>query len=151
MDRRQFAGLVVGTVVVGMAPGIAFAQGGDPAIGPDERRYAIGTLGVGGVALAASQLAQQRARSPWVRQFADFEVAEQSAVAQVLGEATGFTPPPPNARDREMLERLSDARDDGFDRDYVQGQIDGHRRLLAIQERLLAQDAGRQPSMRWWR
>jgi putative membrane protein len=155
VDRRQFAGVVLGAAVVGLvAPAAAFAQDGNmpdgaAPLGPDEQRYVLNTLGVGGVALAASQMAQQRAQSPWVRQFADFEVAEQTAVAQVLNEASGVAPPPPNPRDREMLDRLADIRGPGFDRDYVMGQIDGHRRLLTVQERLLASGGTGDPSMRW--
>ena len=149
MDRRQFAGVALGAAMVGLiAPAAAFAQGDAPPLGADERRYVLNTLGVGGVALAASQMAQQRAQSPWVRQFADFEVAEQTAVAQVLNEASGIAPPPPNPRDREMLDRLDDMRGSGFDRDYVTGQIDGHRRLLTVQDRLLGIGSV-DPSMRW--
>lgn len=67
-------------------------------MGPAERRHAVDTLAVGSVALQTSRVAQGRAARPMVRQFADFEVEEQTTVAQVVNEMTGGLPPPPPRR-----------------------------------------------------
>lgn len=162
MDRRIFGrNLVFGALGLTAAPALAQydPQGGprDPQyggrpprpgmgpMGPGEQRYAEATLAVGGVSLRSSQLAQGRVRAPRVAEFADFEVAEQTTVAQVLGEM-GFTPPPPAPMDQQMLDRLSSARGPDFERQYVMAQMDGHRRLLAIQERYIQE--GRDPGAR---
>ena len=40
---------------------------------------------------------------------------------------------------RAALDRLNAARGPAFDREYVLAQIDGHRRLLGVQDRYLSQ------------
>lgn len=45
-----------------------------------------------------------------------------------------------------MTADLARARGDGFDRMYIMGQMDGHRRLLGVQERYLSE--GRDPHQR---
>ena len=114
--------------------------------GDAERRHATDTLRIGGVALQTSEIAERRASRYGVKQFAGFEVAEQSTIADIIREATGMTPPPPDAGARAMMARLNAARGAAFDMAYVRGQLDGHRDLLAVQERYLAE--GRDPDMR---
>jgi len=115
--------------------------GGDP-----ERRAAFETLRIGSLALQTSQLAQSRARGYRVREFADFEVAEQTTIAQIIRESTGLTPPPPDPMARDVMARLQNARGADFERAYVAAQIDGHQKLLAVQDRYLS--VGRDPGMR---
>ena len=116
-------------------------------MGPAERQHAMDTLAVGSVALETSRLARSRARNPLVREFAELEVEEQTTVSQIINEMTGgLPPPPPSPSDRRLLERLSAGRGPGFDRDYILGQVDGHQRLLTIQDRYLS--AGRNPHQR---
>ena len=110
-------------------------------MGPAERRHVTDTLAIGGVSLESSRLALSRARRPLVRQFADFEAEEATTVAQVLGEISGMGPPPPSPADRRALDRLNATRGAGFEREYLVAQLDGHQRLLAVQDRYLA--AGR--------
>lgn len=110
-------------------------------LGAAEERHARDTLMIGSVALETSRLALNRASRPLVRQFADFEVEEQTTVAQIIGELSGMGPPPPPPEDRRMMDRLARTRGPGFDREYLAGQIIGHQRLLQVQERYLG--AGR--------
>lgn len=127
-------------------PAAALAQpmrGG--GMGDAEHRHATDTLRVGSVALMTSRLALSRGSTPKVRQFAKFEVAEQTTIAEIIGD-TGMAPPPPDPEGRRMMAMLERARGRQFDQAYVDGQIDGHRKLLAIQERYLAE--GRLPPMR---
>ena len=146
MDRRDFGAMVLGAAGAAVAAP-ALAQGrypgmapGGMAMGPAEQRHAIDTLAVGSVALQTSQMAQGRASRPLVRQFADFEVEEQTTVAQIINEMTGgLPPPPPSPGDARMMADLQRMRGDGFDRMYLLGQMDGHRRLLGIQERYLSE------------
>lgn len=152
MDRRAFGTtLLLGALGAAAAPVLAqdrFGPGpGDGRMGPAERRHAMDTLMVGSVALQTSQLAQSRALRPQVREFAGFEVEEQTGIAQIIGEMMGGAmPPPPPPADARMIAGLQRARGAGFDRMYLMGQMDGHRRLLDIQERYIRE--GRDPHHR---
>lgn len=115
-------------------------------MGPAERRHHMDTLAVGSVALETSRTALSRAANPMVRQFAEFEVEEQTTVSQILNEMMPAPPPPPSPADRRMMQSLASMRGAEFDRMYLTGQLDGHRRLLAIQETYLSQ--GRVPDHR---
>jgi predicted outer membrane protein len=149
MDRRTFATtMMMGAVGLTAAPVLAQsgARMGAMPMGPAEQRHAMDTLMVGAVALESSRLAQSRARNPMVQEFARFETEEQTTVAQIINEMTGMAPPPPAPNDRRAMERLMAARGAAFDREYIMAQMDGHRRLLAIQERYISE--GRNPHNR---
>ena len=146
MDRRSFARtMMMGAVGLGAAP--VLAQGvrgrqpmaGMMPMGPAEQRHVADTLAIGTVSLESSRLAQSRAARPMVRRFANFEAEEAAAVAQILREMSGMAPPPLTAADRAALDRLARARGPAFDREYILAQSDGHRRLLQVQDRYLAQ------------
>lgn len=138
MNRRELGGaLLLGalaTTTAGM-PTLAWAQG---AAGAAERTHAMETLRIGGLALQTSQLAQTKARNAMVKEFAGFEVAEQTTIAQIIKESKNVDPPPPDAMAQEVLARLNDASGRAFDRAYVAAQIDGHQQLLQVQETYLA-------------
>jgi predicted outer membrane protein len=132
--------MLAGALGLGAAPALAQPgyrrmPMGDMSMGPAEERHARDTLMIGAVALETSRIALSRASRPLVRQFAEFEVEENSTLAQILGELTGMTPPPPAPADRRLIERLQRARAPQLDREYLLGQIDGHRRALEVQER----------------
>jgi putative membrane protein len=120
------------------------------------------TLATGAAALATSRIALQRGRHPWVKTFAQYEVAEQETIADVLssmegpqttsstgsgggagGSAAG-TPPALDAKGQQLVDTLQKAQDAQFDRDYVRGQLQGHQELLAIQENFLKQGGNRE-------
>ena len=111
------------------------------------------TMQLGMVALETSRIAQQKAQNADLKQFATFEVQEQTTIAEVLqsmmdpsataatsassaGTAAGMQMP---ADARQMVQKLQSAQAGAeFDRQYLQGQIEGHRDLLQVQERYLA-------------
>ena len=147
MDRRAFGtSMVAGALGLVEAPALAQPGRmgvGEMAMGPPERRHVEDTLMIGTVSLQTSRLALNRANRPLVRQFADFEAEESTTVAQILGEISGMGPPPPAPADRRAMDRLERARGAAFDRDYLLLQIDGHRRLLQVQDRYLANGRNR--------
>ena len=148
MNRREAgATLLFGAAAIG-APVAAMAQGRPPMppLGPIERRHVMDTARTGSLALQTSQMALQRARNPMVRQFAEFEVAEQTTVAEILRDVSGMAPPPPDPEARRVLMMLRDAPPGRFEAAYVTAQLDGHRTLLAVQERYLRE--GRNRDMR---
>jgi predicted outer membrane protein len=118
------------------------------------------TMQLGLVALEASRMAQQKAQDADLKRFATFEVQEQATLSEVLRSmmepaataATGPSPQPGqasaapadaqpmqlDARSREMIQRLQNARaGEAFDREYLQGQMEGHSALLQVQTQYL--------------
>jgi len=146
------------TVLVALAAAAAqssFAQtqsgpapGGDA--GPDEQ-YLRETSAVGSFSLAASRLAQEKAQTDDLKEFAQLEAAEQETLADVLKSLRkplidGTVKPPSDAeveqyldrRGRERLEKMRAApAGTEFDREYLAAQATGHLELLRIQETYL--------------
>jgi len=85
----------------------------------------------GNFAKATSQLAAQQATNDAVRQFAELEVAEQTAVARAFGVPADAPLSIPEDK-AAMLEQLRAATGAEFDMMYVDGQITGHQELRAI-------------------
>ncbi len=123
--------------------------GGDA--GPDEQ-YVRETSAIGSLSLAVSRLAQQKAQTDDLKEFAQLEVAEQETLADVLkslhnpGPIDGTVKPPSDAeveqhldrRGREKLEKMRAApAGTEFDREYLAAQATGHLELLRIQETYL--------------
>ncbi len=96
--------------------------------------YVTQTLTIGTVALQTSQLAAEKATDPMVKEFAQLEVGEQTAVATVLS-STGATPPELPADQQAKVQQMQDmAAGPEFDAAYVQAQIEGHQQLLQVQQ-----------------
>jgi predicted outer membrane protein len=133
------------------------AGGAQGQVSPEQAQagaqYVRDTLAAGTVSLQQSTFARTKAQHPRVKRFAEFEEAEQTVLAEVLhtlsdpgatasvsGAAAGAasTAPVLSPEAAQVMERFSRAQPGAaFDRDYVAAQIEGHRRLLAIQERYL--------------
>jgi predicted outer membrane protein len=110
----------------------------------DLSQYRTMTLMIGSCALQSSQLAAQRATIAKVKEFAEFEIAEQLTMAQVLAD----TPTPPvapldNTHAAQLQALSSLPQGHGFDVQYVTMQLQGHHELLDIQNGFLQA----QPSM----
>src|SRR3954468_13233311 len=92
MKRRA---LLIGGGLSLAAATTVFAQSRGPAPGasdqpsPAEAKHMQDTKRVGAVALATSRLALQKAQNASVKQFAQFEVAEQETIAEVLKSMQG--------------------------------------------------------------
>ena len=107
------------------------------------------TMVVGSLSLAVSRVAEQKARFPKLREFAQLETAEQETLADVLkslqspGLVNGTVTHPSEAEleehldpaGREMLQKMRSAQAGAmFDRAYLDAQTDGHQQLLRIQD-----------------
>ena len=134
MDRRGIllgsAGLAVFSFT--LSPRFALAQGTANWLSGSE--YTARTLMGGTLAKEASELAQQRAQNPRVKQFAGFEVAEQTVLAQVLTDTANPPPVPLDAEHGAVLKTLQAQSGASFDRAYVLNQIQGHQELLQVQQ-----------------
>jgi putative membrane protein len=128
-----------------------------------DRQYVQQTLAAGTVALQASNFALTKAQHPRVKQFANFEVAEQNTLADVLhsfadpattastsagAQSAASTAPELPQKDAAAMEQMSRAQPGAaFDKDYVAMQIQGHQELLSIQERYLQSNPGNREAM----
>lgn len=128
MNRRNAIATIGGAALVSALPAglSAMAQGAgqDPAKLP--------ALQGGDFSTATSQLAERKAASGAVREFAKLEIAEQAAVAQAFGSqpgAAGITP-----EKAALLQSLEATEGAAFDVAYVEGQIAAHEELLAIHQ-----------------
>jgi putative membrane protein len=123
MDRRT---ALLGLGFVGVASTLAIpahALGG---------MASAAVLEAGGFSLQTSQLAMERARNKRLRDFAQLEANEQIAVAAAMGATPGSVPLRPDHA--AMLQELAAMSGSRFDTMYLQGQIAGHRELLALNE-----------------
>jgi predicted outer membrane protein len=125
--------------------------------------YVRETMAAGTVSLQQSNFALSKAQHPRVKQFAQFEVAEQTTLSDILrsfaepsstasttsgARQAASTAPELPAADAAEMEKFSKASPGaGFDRDYVAAQIKGHQNLLAIQERYLKTSSGNREAM----
>src|SRR3954447_20960729 len=92
MQRRML--LLAGAATLAtVTPILAQSRGPSPGAadqpGPAETKHMQETMRVGALALATSRIAVQKAQNPAVKQFAQFEVAEQETVAEVLKSMQG--------------------------------------------------------------
>jgi putative membrane protein len=119
------------------------------------------TMRLGTMALETSRIAQQKAQNADLKRFAVFEVQEQVTLSEVLrsmmepattsatsssaqsgqtGTASGANPAPMqmDAQSMEMIQRLQNTQSgEAFDRQYLQGQMEGHSALLQVQTQYL--------------
>ncbi|RYB07058.1 DUF4142 domain-containing protein [Lichenibacterium ramalinae] len=111
------------------------------------------TMAVGSLSLLTSRIAQAKLKHPMGKQFADFEAAEQDGIADVLKgrmmpgvKPMGTIKPPTDAEAEgnldaegkaavEKFRTMGDGPD--FEKSYIQAQIDGHKKLLGIQDTYL--------------
>lgn len=125
MNRRT---LLLSLAGAASAASMARAQPLFPT-NPDQFRLTL--LMSGEYAVATSRIALERSRNPHVRNFAQLEINEQTAVAAALGAAPGTVQPRPDQiAIIQQLQGMPPGR--GFDRAYVEGQIAGHEELLAL-------------------
>ncbi|MCO5733375.1 DUF4142 domain-containing protein [Rhizobium sp. SSA_523] len=149
MNRRHImkAAVAIAAVPALLSSTSASAQSAS-APGEAEKKHAMATKPVGALSLATSRLATSKATDPMVKAFAKWEVAEQETIADILktmeaaGKAEGALKPPSDqeveamldAEGKAALDKLKAASGAEFDKAYVTAQLDGHRKLLTIQE-----------------
>jgi len=140
MNRRHaILGLAAAGAAVPLLRGTAIAQTA-PLVTPGTVRtlsateHTAMTLMGGTLAKQTSQMALERSENLKVKQFATFEIAEQTALAQVMTNTANPPPVPLDAEHQAVLTSLQSLSGTAFDRAYVQGQIVGHKELLLVQQ-----------------
>jgi putative membrane protein len=132
------------------SPGAASSRTGGQQMSQADMQHMQETMRLGMMALETSRIAQQKAQNADLKQFATFEVQEQTTLAEVLqsmmeptttsatGSASSAAPPQMDAKAREMVQKLQSAQaGQAFDREYLQGQMEGHSALLQVQTQYL--------------
>lgn len=107
------------------------------ADGLNASRYRVLTLRFGTLSKLTSEAALTRTARPEVRQFARFEIAEQTTVAQVITDQENPPPAPLTREQQQLLARLRWLTGDAFDRPYVQAQMRVHKQLRFVQRSYL--------------
>jgi putative membrane protein len=124
-----------------------------------EMQHMQDTMRLGMVSLETSRIAQQKAQNAELKGFALFEVQEQEVLAEVLRsmmdpQATAATAGQQGTssqsgmqnmanmqmdqQGQQMVQRLQQASGQEFDRMYLEGQLQGHRDLLQVQDRYIS-------------
>jgi putative membrane protein len=125
-----------------------------------DRQYIQQALALSTVSLQQSNFALSKAQNPRLKQFAEFEIGEQNNLTDILhtfadpaatasttsgAQASASTAPELSQDDSAAMERLSKAQPGAaFDRDYVTLQIQGHQKLLKLQEDQLKSSGSRE-------
>jgi putative membrane protein len=114
-----------------------------------QRKHINDTMAVGSLSLVLSRIALPKADNALLKQFIEFEIAEQETVADILktlrtnGAPTGSIEAPTDAElmrnldetGKASVEKLRASRAGSeFDHAYIQYEVEGHRKLLDIQE-----------------
>ena len=150
MNRRfllaSIATLSAGRVVAQQLSPPAPAPG---AMTDAQQKHMKDTAAFGSLSLLLSRMAKSKVSHPLLKQFVDFEIAEQETVGGILeaiqtnAAPSGSTPSPTDA---DLMQNLDDAgkasveklralkAGSDFDRDYIRYEVEGHRKLLDIQE-----------------
>lgn len=127
-------------------------------MGAAEQKHVTDTMAAGAMSLVASRVAVKKASDEDVKEFAEFEVAEQETIADILmamkdpSKASGKINKPSDTEARQhvakddlaALEKMEQMDGKKFDRAYIMAQIEGHQLLLRIQEDYLA--SGKDPA-----
>jgi len=139
MNRRNaivtLSGVLATSALLVVPRGPAFAQTTGATLG--QGQYKAKTLMAGTFSKQTSQMAISQATHPKVQEFAQFEAAEQTTIAQALTNMNNPPPAPLDAQHAALLKQLQGQSGKAFDAAYVQGQITGHQELLAIQQSYL--------------
>ena len=147
MIRRQMLTTIAATAFIPTLLTSPHLFAANPEIGEAEKRHADMTKMVGSLSLATSRLALKMASADMVKLFAKFEVAEQETIADILKsaemeKAEGALKVQTDAEvesmldpaGKEVLATLKRLNGAGFDKAYVAAQLDGHKKLLSVQE-----------------
>jgi putative membrane protein len=160
VDRRSI--VAAGTLLPMFASSLLAQTSGPapgPAVesGPAEKQHMAETMRAGSLALLTSRLARDKAKDKLVKQFADFEIAEQQTIAEVIKAVQGANlqtgagvAPNQEAeselddKGREVLSKLKSASGAAFDKEYLESQKEGHQQLLKIQQAYLSSGKSRE-------
>lgn len=157
-EKTVIARRTILATLMASAAASAFAQNqsgrtrADAGASSADEPYIQQTLAIGALSLTVSRIAQQKIQSPKLKEFSQFEVAEQETVADVLKSLQnpelikGVVKHPSDFEleqhldqgGQETVQKMRAAQPGlDFDREYLDAQTKGHLELLRIQEAYL--------------
>ena len=129
MHKFPLACLAAGLVGLAALPASA-------ALSANDRDFAMKAASDGLAEVQASQLAQQRATSPQVKQFAQRMVADHSQandkLMQIAQQQNLDLPTQPASKDTTKLQKLRGLNGSAFDQAYAQEQVPDHQSDIAL-------------------
>ena len=149
--NRRFLLASIATVSAGqaLAQKLSPTAAAPSAMTDARQKHIQETMAYGSLSLLLSRMAKSKVTHPLLKQFVEFEIAEQETIGGILkaiktnAAPSGETPSPSDA---DLMQNLDDAgkasveklralkAGSEFDRDYVRYEVEGHRKLLDIQE-----------------
>ncbi len=148
MNRR----LLLASIAVLPATRALAQTNAAPAPSAARDKHIKDTLTIGSLSLMLSRIALPKINNSQLKQFAQFEIAEQETVADVLNAIrtnaapNGSVPTPSDAdvmknldeAGKATIEKMRGLRAGAeFDREYHRQEVEGHQKLLEIQEAYL--------------
>ena len=106
------------------------------AISSADREFAMNAASGGMAEVQAAQLAEQRATSPQIKQFAQRMITDHSAanteLQQIAKQANITLPAQPSGKDAAEEQKLRGLNGAAFDQAYAQGQLQDHRETVEL-------------------
>jgi predicted outer membrane protein len=133
MDRRTLMIAATGLSLPLLATRFAEAQTSAGGMSKNTGDYVANTLQIGALSKKISEMAVEKAKNPRVKEFAGFEIAEQTAIARVLTNQPDPKPPAMTKDETATVNKLNDATGAAFAHDYIRAEIEGHEKLLSVQ------------------
>jgi putative membrane protein len=128
---RKFSTTCLAAGLFGLLAGQASA-----ALSPGDRTFAEKAASGGMAEIATAQLAQQKAASPQVKQFADRMITDHTQanneLQQIAQQQNFELPSQPNQQERSAAQRLNGMKGSAFDRSYAQAELRDHQQDVAL-------------------
>jgi putative membrane protein len=106
------------------------------ALSSADREFAMKAASGGMAEVKAAQLAEQRATSPQIKQFAQRMITDHSAanteLQQIAKQADINLPSQPSGKDAAEEQKLRGLNGTGFDQAYAQGQLRDHKETVEL-------------------
>jgi putative membrane protein len=128
MNMRKHASAVAAFILLSAAPALAALSAADKIFATEAARGGLAEVQLG-------QLAEQKATSPQVKEFARRMVSDHTQANQELmqlGKSEKLTLPTQlDTTDKSEMDRLSKMSGNAFDKAYMQQMVDDHEKTVA--------------------
>jgi putative membrane protein len=120
-----------------MAAGLLnFAVPASAALSSADREFVQEAASGGMAEVQAAQLAQQRANSPQIKDFASRMITDHTQanteLQQIAQQESITLPPQPTGKDAAAAKKLSGLNGAAFDKAYSQDQLSDHQQVVAL-------------------
>ena len=128
---HKFLPVCLATSVLGLS-----ALSASAALSSADREFAMKAASGGLAEVQAAQLAEQRATSPQIKQFAQRMITDHTTanteLQQIAKQANISLPAQPTGKDAAEGQKLRGVTGTAFDQAYAQGQLQDHRETVEL-------------------